>query len=90
MINKYDFMFKYLHNATKEERHIDEMNNFAKQHPILFTKCHFLFRPIVNFDENSNEYKEAREKLEEIFNKNEEDFKELFDVIREKFSGKYF
>lgn len=90
MDNKYDFMFKYLHNATKEERHIDEMESFAKKHPILFTKCHFLFRPIVSSDENSKEFIEAKEKLIKIFDKNEDDFAELFAVIKDKFSGKYF
>lgn len=90
MNNKYDFMFKYLHNATKEERHIDEMESFAKKHPLLFMKCHVLFRPIVSCDENSKEYIEAKEKLVQLFSKNEEDFKELLDVVKEKFAGKYF
>lgn len=90
MNNKYDFMFKYLHNATKEERHIEEMEAFAKKHPLLFAKCHFLFRPIVSDDENSKEYIEAKAKLEKIFEKNEEDFSTLFNAVKEKFSGKYF
>lgn len=90
MNDKYDFMFKYLHNATKEERHIEEMESFAKKHPLLFTKCHFLFRLIVNANENSKEFIDAREKLEKIFDKNEDAFSDLFNVVKEKFSGKYF
>ena len=90
MEEKYDYIFKWLKNATKEERHIDEMEAFAKTHPILFMKFHKLFRPIVNLDENNEEHIDAKEKLIKLFSENEEDFKVVTDAVKSKFKGKYF
>ena len=33
-MEKYDYIFRWLKNASKAERHIDEMEDFAKKHPI--------------------------------------------------------
>ena len=56
MNNNYDYIFKWLKNATKEERHINEMESFAKKHPIIFMKFHTLSKRIVDFEENNKEY----------------------------------
>ena len=37
-MEKYDYIFRWLKNASKAERHIDEMEDFAKKHPIIFMK----------------------------------------------------
>ncbi|HCW53816.1 MAG TPA: hypothetical protein DG753_08790, partial [Clostridium sp.] len=87
MNNKYDFMFKYLHNATKEERHIDEMEAFAKKHPLLFAKCHFFFRPIVIAVDNSKDFLEAKDNLDKICEKNVEAFSNVYNEVKEKFKG---
>ena len=39
-MNNYDYMFRWIKNATKPERHIDEMETFAKKHPMIFMKFH--------------------------------------------------
>ena len=83
MTDKYDYVFKWIKNATKPERHIDEVEAFAKKHPVLFN-------PIVNHSETDPEYIEAKEKLIKLFSENEEDFKPVLDAVKEKFSGKYF
>ena len=90
MPDKYDYVFKWIKNATKPERHIDEVEAFAKKHPVLFMKYHKLFNPIVNHSETDPEYIEAKEKLIKLFSENEEDFKPVLDAVKEKFSGKYF
>lgn len=61
MTDKYDYVFKWIKNATKPERHIDEVEAFAKKHPVLFMKYHKLFNPIVNHSETDPEYIEAKE-----------------------------
>ena len=39
-MDKYDCVFRWLKNASKAERHIDEMEYFAKKHPMIFMKFH--------------------------------------------------
>lgn len=90
MTEKYDYMFKWLKQATKPERHIDEVEEFAKKHPVLFMKYHNLFKPIVELDETDTKYIEAKEKLIKLFTEHEEDFKPVLEAVKEKFSGKYF
>lgn len=90
MNNNYDYIFKWLKNATKEERHINEMELFAKKHPIIFMKFHTLSKGIVDFEENKKEYLEAKEKIIYLIQENEEKFKSLTDAVKDKFNGKYF
>ncbi|MDV4152081.1 hypothetical protein R0131_14725 [Clostridium sp. AL.422] len=90
MNNNYDYFFKWLKNATKEERHISEMESFAKKHPIIFMKFHTLSKGIVGYEENDKEYIEAKEKIIDLIKENEEKFKIVTDVVKNKFSGKYF
>ena len=90
MDNNYDYFFKWLKNATKEERHIDEMESFAKRHPIIFMKFHTLSKPIVSFEENDEKFLEAKEKIINLIKSNEEEFKNVTEAIKGKFKGKYF
>lgn len=90
MNNNYDYIFKWLKNATKEERHINEMESFAKKHPIIFMKFHTLSNGIVDFEENKKEYLEAKEKIIYLIQENEEKFKCVTDAVKDKFNGKYF
>ena len=39
-MEKYDYVFRWLKKASKPERHIEEMETFAKKHPITFMKFH--------------------------------------------------
>ncbi len=90
MNNNYDYIFKWLKNATKEERHINEMEFFAKKHPIIFMKFHTLSKGIVDFEENKKEYLEAKEKIINLIQENEEKFKIVTEAVKGKFNGKYF
>lgn len=90
MMDKYDYIFKYLRNSTKDEHHIDEMEAFARRHPILFMKFHKYSKPIVSANELSSEYKDAKSELEKMFDEHEKDFVELFTAIDTKFKDKYF
>lgn len=78
----YEDIFKWLRTATKEERHSKEMESFAKKHPILFMKFHKPMRAIVNSEMDSQEYIKAKEDVTNLFSKNEEAFKEIFESIR--------
>ena len=51
-MEKYDYVFRWLKKATKPERHIEEMETFAKKHPIIFMKFHKESSSIVKYDEN--------------------------------------
>ena len=90
MMDKYDYIFKYLRNSTKDEHHIDEMEAFARRHPILFMKFHKYSKPIVSANELSSEYNDAKSELEKMFDEHEKDFADLFSAIDTKFKGKYF
>lgn len=78
----YDYIFEWLKTATKEERHCKEMESFAKKHPILFMKFHKPMRNIVNNDVNSQEYIKAKEDVTNLFSKNEDAFKEIFEAVK--------
>lgn len=84
MDNKYDYFFTWIKNATKEERHIKEMESFAKKHPIIFMKFHNLTKPIIKYEENNEEYIEAKEKIIKLINENEDKFKEALEVIKNR------
>ena len=90
MNNNYDYFFKWLKQATKEERHIPEMESFAKKHPIVFMKFHTLSKGIVDYEENDKEYLEAKEKITNLIEENKEKFKEATDAVKNKFNVKYF
>ena len=49
-MDKYDYIFRWLKNASKPERHIDEMEHFAKKHPIIFMKFHKESGAIVKYE----------------------------------------
>ena len=85
-MDKYDYVFRWVKNATKAERHIDEMESFAKKHPIIFWKFHKASSGIVDYEENDPKYIEAKEELTKLFNENEEDFKPIFETIKSKFN----
>lgn len=85
-MDKYDFMFNWLKNATKQERHIKEMEGFAKKHPILFMKFHAASKHIVSDEINDEKYIKAKNELIELFKENEDDFSPVFKAVKEKFN----
>lgn len=85
-MDKYDYIFRWLKNATKPERHIDEMEAFAKKHPIIFMKFHRASSKIVNNDLNDEKYIKAKEELIKLFEENEDDFKPVFEAVKSKFN----
>lgn len=85
-MDKYDYVFRWMKNATKAERHIDEMETFAKKHPIIFLKFHRASKGIIENDVNDEKYIKTKEDLTKLFDENEEDFKEIFDVIKTRFN----
>ncbi len=85
-MDKYDYVFRWLKNATKPERHIEEMESFAKKHPIIFMKFHKESSKIVNNDVNDEKYIKAKDDLIKLFDDNEEDFKPVFDAVKSKFN----
>lgn len=78
----FDYMFDWLRNATKEERHCEEIESFAKKHPVLFMKFHLHSKKIVHEDINSEEYLKAKEELTHLFMKNEDEFKSVFEAVK--------
>lgn len=85
-MNNYDYMFRWIKNATKPERHIDEMETFAKKHPIIFMKFHKESSGIVKNEENDPKYIKAKEEITKLFDKHQEDFKPVFDAVKSKFN----
>lgn len=85
-MDKYDYIFRWLKNASKQERHIEEMEAFAKKHPIIFMKFHKESSKIVNNDVNNEKYIKAKEELIKLFDDNEENFKSVFDAVKSKFN----
>ena len=85
-MDKYDYVFRWLKSATKPERHIDEMESFAKKHPIIFMKFHKESSKIVNNDADDVKYIKAKEELTKLFDENEENFKPVFDAVKSKFN----
>lgn len=78
----YEFMFEWLRNASKEERHCQEIEDFAKRHPIEFMKFHQKSKSIVNDDINSEKYLKAKEELNKLFSEHEEDFLQVFEAVK--------
>lgn len=90
MTEKYDYIFKWTKNSTKEEHHIPEIEDFAKKNHKLFMTYHQLSKPIIQFDENTPEYIDAQKQMIDLFEENQEAFKPFLNVIKDKFAGKYF
>lgn len=84
-MEKYDYVFRWLKKASKPERHIEEMETFAKKHPITFMKFHKSSAAIVKNEETDDNYIKAKEELTKLFDENENDFKPIFDAIKNKF-----
>lgn len=85
-MDKYDYVFRWLKNATKQERHIEEMESFAKKHPMIFMKFHKESSGIVKYEENDPKYIKAKDELTLLFDENKEDFKPVFDAVKAKFN----
>lgn len=85
-MNEYDYVFRWLKNASKSERHIDEMESFAKKHPIIFMKFHKESSGIVKYEESDPKYIKSKEELTKLFKENEEDFKQVFEAVKSKFN----
>ena len=83
-MNKYDDIFKWIKNATKQERHIEEMESFAKKYPDIFWKFHTATSGIVDNEVDSSEYIKAKEELTKLFDENESSFNEIFEVIKNR------
>lgn len=84
-MGKYDYIFKWLKNASKAERHIDEMESFAKKHPMIFMKFHKYSRDIVEKNENDEKYLKAKNELEELFDQHSSEFLPVLQAIKSKF-----
>ena len=48
-VNNYENIFRWMKKATKTERHIEELELFAKKHPIIFMKFHKEGNAIIKF-----------------------------------------
>ena len=88
-INK---LLEWMKTATKSERHIPEIEEFAKNNPKVFGEFHRLAGGIISGEDLS-----TKEKLVELINNNEEDIeiiigdngigikKEILDKVFEEF-----
>ena len=85
-MEKYDYIFRWLKNASKAERHIDEMEDFAKKHPIIFMKFHKEGNAIIKYDESDPKYIKAKEALIKLFNENQNSFEPVFEAVKNKFN----
>ena len=88
-MDKYDYVFRWMKNATKAERHIDEMETFAKKHPIIFWKFHRASKGIIENDVNDE--KSLKAKLLYLFykgkiNKARKDFPLMDNILNEHYS----
>ena len=72
MSEKYDYILKWTKNSTKAEHHIPEIEEFARNNHKLFMDYHELSKPIIKYDENTDEYMEAKKRMFDLFDKNEE------------------
>ena len=68
-INK---LLEWMKTATKSERHIPEIEEFAKNNPKVFGEFHRLAGGIISGEDLS-----TKEKLVELINNNEEEFNAL-------------
>ena len=62
-MNNYENIFRWMKKATKAERHIEELELFAKKHPIIFMKFHKEGNAIIKYDECDPKYIKAKEEL---------------------------
>lgn len=85
-MEKYDYVFRWLKKATKPERHIEEMETFAKKHPIIFMKFHKECNAIIKYDESDPKYIKAKEALIKLFNENQNSFEPVFEAVKNKFN----
>lgn len=85
-MDKYDYVFRWLKNASRPERHIEEMEIFAKKHPIVFMKFHKESTGIVKYEEYDPKYIKAKDELTLLFDEHEEDFKPVFEAVKSKFN----
>lgn len=86
ILEKYDYVFRWLKKATKPERHIEEMETFAKKHPIIFMKFHKEGNAIIKYDESDPKYIKAKEALIKLFNENQSSFEPVFEAVKNKFN----
>ena len=75
-INK---LLEWMKTATKSERHIPEIEEFAKNNPKVFGEFHRLAGGIISGEDLS-----TKEKLVELINNNEEEFNAIFSALNIK------
>ena len=85
-MNNYENIFRWMKKATKAERHIEELELFAKKHPIIFMKFHKYSRDIVERNEDDEKYIKAKNELEKLFNQHSSDFSSVFEAVKSKFN----
>ena len=85
-MDKYDYIFRWLKKGTKEDRHIAEMESFAKKHPIIFMRFHKNSRIIVENNEDDEKYIKAKSELEKLFDDNIDSFSPVFEAVKNKFN----
>lgn len=81
-MQQYDDIFQWIKHATKAQRHIPEMEDFAKKHPIIFMKFHTKTKGIIGHDSGTEEYEKSKRELIELFEQNKQTFDPLLEVIR--------
>ena len=85
-LNNYENIFRWMKKATKTERHIEELEFFAKKHPIIFMKFHKEGNAIIKYDESDPKYIKAKEELIKLFNENQSSFEPVFETVKNKFN----
>ena len=85
-MNNYENIFRWMKKATKTERDIEELELFAKKHPIIFMKFHKYSRDIVERNEDDEKYIKAKNELEKLFNQHSSDFSSVFEAVKSKFN----
>lgn len=78
----YDFMFNWLGTSTKEERHCEKIESFAKNYPSIFMEFHEKCVKLSINEKGSEAYIQAKMELVELFNDNKEVFEPVLKKIK--------
>ena len=69
-LNNYENIFRWMKKATKTERHIEELELFAKKHPIIFMKFHKEGNAIIKYDDPTQKLNSIEERLVSFISNN--------------------
>lgn len=82
IMENLDSVFKWIKTATKQQRHSDAIEAFAKDNYTIFMQFHQKTEGIVNNPEGSEEYNKAKEELSTFINNNKDTFQPLLEAIK--------